>query len=73
MTHYTETVFYDPFIDDEGVRISGFSSVGGEFWMRGPRAPAGRQRRLQRERALEAIRMAIEAGLEPGEVVTQDC
>ena len=71
LTAWNEVRFYDPFIDAEGVRFSGFSDRPGEWWMRLPRAPAGKARRLQRERALDRIRDAIEAGMEPGEVVDE--
>ena len=69
LTSYNEVGFYDPMIDDYAVRISGFSDAPGEWWIREARAPAGKARRLQRERALDLIRMAIEQGCEPGEVV----
>ena len=69
LTAYNEVRFYDPHIDGEAVRFSGFADAPGEWWMKLPRAPAGKPRRLQRERALDLIRDAIEAGLEPGEVV----
>lgn len=69
---YQQIRFYDPAVDAEGVRISGFDGKGGEFWMRLALAPAGRARRAQREQALAAIAEAIEIGLEPGEVIVDE-
>ena len=66
-----EVEYYDPVRDSLSVRFSGFSDRGGEFWVSEPRAPAGRQRRLQRERVAVAIQQAIEAGHEPGEVLIE--
>jgi hypothetical protein len=65
----SEVRFYDPLSDSEAIRISGFSDRGGEFWIREALAPAGKSRRLQREKAMDAIAEAIAAGLEPGQVV----
>lgn len=62
--------YYDPNTDAEAVRISGFDGRGGEFFMRMPLADAGHARRKQRKDAEQAITMAIDAGLQPGEVVT---
>ncbi len=69
MTAFQELRFYDPFIDAEGIRISGFDGRGGEYFMRLPLAKSGRARREQRNDALAAIEEAIKAGLEPGEVI----
>ena len=71
MTAHQQIRFYDPYTDSEGVRISGFDGKGGEFFQRLALAPSGKARRLQREKALEAIEEAIEAGLEPGEVIVE--
>lgn len=70
--HYTETRFYDPFLDAEAVRISAFPDRGGEYWMRLAVPPPGKARRLQREWALAVLMDAINAGLEPGQVVTDE-
>ncbi len=63
--------FYDPHIDAEAIRFSGISDRGGEFFIREPLAPAGKPRRLQREKALEAITQAIDQGCEPGQVIVE--
>ena len=68
----SEVEYYNPVRDVLAVRFSGFSDRGGEFWVSQPRAPAGRQRRLQRERVAFAIQQAIESGQEPGEVVIDE-
>ncbi len=68
MTAHQQIRFWDPFTDAEAVRISGFSGRG-EYWVKRPAAPAGRARRAQMDAALTLIAEAIEAGLEPGEVV----
>jgi hypothetical protein len=69
MTRHQQVRFYDPHMDAEAVRISGFDDRGDEFWMKRRLAPEGALRRIQREEALSAIAEAIEAGLEPGEVI----
>jgi hypothetical protein len=63
--------YYDPGVDAEAARISGFDRHGGEFWMRCTLAPSGRARRQQFQDAQAAIAEAIEAGLDPGEVVIE--
>ena len=67
--HWSEIRFYCPFRDANMTRIYAFDAKGGEFWQAIPTAPGGRARREARERALDAIEMAIEQGCEPGEVV----
>jgi hypothetical protein len=57
---YQTLRFYDPQLDAEAIRISGFSGRG-EFWMKQPFAPAGRKRREQLAEALELIEEAIDA------------
>jgi hypothetical protein len=69
LTHVNVVRFYDPIIDADAARFSGFSDRGAEYWVREALAPAGKSRRLQRERVWEGIKAAIEAGLEPGEVI----
>lgn len=71
LTAHQTLRFYDPRIDADAIRISGFSGRG-EFWIKEALAPAGAKRREQKERALDLIEQAIEAGLEPGEVVADD-
>lgn len=71
LTAHQTLRFYDPRIDAEAIRISGFSGRG-EFWIKQPLAPAGAKRRAQLEESLDLIEQAIEAGLEPGEVVADD-
>jgi hypothetical protein len=71
MTTSQQIHFWDPGLDADAVRISGFDGRGGEFWMKLPVAQAGRARRAQMAQALAAIEEAIEAGLEPGEVVIE--
>ena len=72
---YQTLRFYDPQLDAEAIRISGFSGRG-EFWRKEPLAPAGRKRREQLAEALELIEEAIDAKrpdgrwmFQPGEVV----
>ena len=64
-------VYYDARLDGEAVRLSGFDHRGGEYWISELIAPAGKSRRLQQERALSAISEAIDAGLEPGQVIVE--
>jgi hypothetical protein len=71
MADWREVRFYDPYIDGEGVRVSGFSDRGGEFWSRQPLKPAGRERVKQRHKTLAAIEQAIMGGREPGEVIVE--
>lgn len=68
LTAHTTFRFWDPYLDCEAIRISGFSGRG-EFWRKLPLAPAGAKRRAQLEESLDLIEQAIEADLEPGEVV----
>lgn len=70
LTAYQQIRFYDPMLDCEAVRISGFSGRG-EYWMKLPLDPSGRRRREQKEKALEAIEEAIASGCEPGEVIVE--
>jgi hypothetical protein len=70
LASWTMMRFYDARIDAEGIRFSGISERGGEFWIREALAPEGRSRREQREMALQAMEDAIDRGDEPGEVVT---
>jgi hypothetical protein len=65
---YQQLRFYDPFEDAESVRISGFSGRG-EFWCKRIVPPSGAARRAMVAAALALIETAIEAGLEPGEVL----
>jgi hypothetical protein len=69
MTAHQTIRFYDPSIDGEAVRISGFDGRGGEFWCKRALPVSAKARRAQKEEALELIEQAIEAGLEPGEVI----
>lgn len=67
LTGWTETRYYDPFLDEEGVTITGYSGHGA-YWIRQVMAPPGKSRRAQREAALDLIEVAIDTGQEPGEV-----
>lgn len=66
--YFQQLRFYDPGIDGEAIRISGFDGKGGEFFMTLELAAAGAARRKQRRDVEDAISEAIDAGLEPGEV-----
>lgn len=68
MKAYQQVQFYDPFEDAQCVRISGFSGRG-EFWCKRIVPPSGKARRDMLAAALELIQAAIEADLEPGEVI----
>ena len=68
---WQEIRFYCPMRDANMTRISMFDRRGGELFQVIPTAPGGRARREARERALDAIEMAIEQGCEPGEVVLE--
>jgi hypothetical protein len=65
--------YWSPHTDRDMVRYSGFDGKGGEFWIeREWQAASGSAKRRQREQALEAINEAIDAGLEPGRVITDE-
>jgi len=71
MNAWQSVRYYDPSTDAVCVRISGFSGRG-EFWCKRPLPAPGRARRLMVDEALSLIQQAIEAGLEPGEVTTDN-
>lgn len=64
---YSEFRFFSPIMDCEAIRLSMPGPHGGEFF-RVVRAEDGRRYRERRDEALSLIQMAIDAGLEPGEV-----
>jgi hypothetical protein len=72
LTTWSQLRYYDPEIDAEAVRISGFDGRGGEFWRSVPLCAAGKSRLEQRNAVLDEIENAIalaDRGLrQPGEV-----
>jgi hypothetical protein len=59
--------YYDPSLDGEAVKVTGFSGHGA-YTVTLLKGAEGRERRQQKEVALDAIEDAIEAGDAPGEV-----
>jgi hypothetical protein len=72
LTSFSQVRFWDIATNEMAVRFSGFDDRGSEFWMKEPMTRAGESRRKQRERVMALIQEAIEAGLEPGEVVVDE-
>jgi hypothetical protein len=68
MSGYHEFRHYSPVTDSEMVRLSVFDKRGAEYFMLLPYSGAKRYR-YRKQAALEAIDYAIEAKLEPGQVV----
>lgn len=74
MSHYQQLRFYDPFTDAMSIRFSIVDERGSEYFAVVPVGPAGSLRTAARERALEALEMAVErdrddpTGAQPGEV-----
>lgn len=69
VTAFQTLRYWDVALDGEAVRISGFDGRGGEYWTKRALPTSARARRAQREEAEALIEEAIEAGLEPGEVL----
>ena len=67
---WEETRYYDMIADCDMIRFTGFSGYG-SYWLAEPAASAGRSRRAQKERVLDAIEDAIKAEAEPGEVTEE--
>lgn len=65
---YSEFRFWSPVLDAEAVRISMQGGQGTEYFMI-IKADDGRRYREKRDEALSMIEEAIEAGLEPGQVL----
>lgn len=65
---YSEFRYWSPVHDREMVRVSMVDDRNGEFFTFIP-AYDGKAYRERREKALETIQSAIDAGLDPGEVL----
>ena len=65
---FSEFRFYSPILDAEAIRISMVNARNAEFFMI-IKADDGRRYREKRDEALSMIEEAIEAGLEPGQVL----
>lgn len=68
MAHYQQLRFYNPFTDAMSIRFSIADARGDEYFAVVPVGPAGQLRTEARERALDALEMALERGEGPGEV-----
>ena len=66
--HFRQYHHYSPLLGGMAVRVSACDARGGEFFMILPREPR-KTWRLRRTEALELIGAAIDARLDPGEVV----
>jgi len=72
LTGWQKIEFYDPALDAQAARISGFDGRGGEYWRKVPLCPTGKSRRAQINAVLDeiedAIALADRGQREPGEV-----
>lgn len=64
----TEYRFWSVLLGAQAVRFSMFDATGAEYYMI-KAVPAGKGYRKMREDVAELLSMAIEQGLDPGEVV----
>lgn len=65
---YSEFRFFSPVMDCDAIRISMQGKQPGTEFFRIIRVEDGRRYRERRDEALHLIQLAIDAGLEPGEV-----
>lgn len=65
---YSEFRFYSPIYDSECIRLSVPDANGHEFFAIVPDPGLGKSLRDLRDKALDAIEAAIDAGLSPGQV-----
>jgi hypothetical protein len=68
MSSYRAWRFWSPTLGVEAVRLSMVDEHGAEFYMIVPADRGAREWRQERDRALDVIADAIDAGAQPGEV-----
>lgn len=66
MATYAEFDFWSPTLGAEAARLSMVNEAGEEFYAIVERSE-GREWRQRKDRALEALTTAIDAGMEPGQ------